>query len=139
MRNWIKRTTHIYRSDSEEDLQQEEENEVEKEETSEGTSTTSATHSKEEEDNDQDSEVRAERICSPEQGGVSSKRPRKTYKIKRHKYRRHLRKAEKASEEMSTYRISRLPFIMGFSKLLALLYLAVLLAEENFLLSDIIR
>lgn len=97
------------------------------------------TFREEDEDSDQDSVTRAEGISSPEQGGTSSKRPRKCHNIKKRDYSKLCKKMEKASEKITGYRASRLPFILSFPRLLSLLYLAVLLAEEGFLLSDIIR
>lgn len=137
IRNWIKETAKIYRSDSEEDLQQEEEKEVEKEETGEGKRSRETDDTEEAEH--QDSGVKAKRICGPKRRIVSSKRPRKTLEVKKRENKKHMRKAEKASERVIRHRTSTLPFVMSFSKLLALLYLAVLLAEEDILLSDIIR
>lgn len=137
VRNWIKRQTHIYGSDAEEDLVEEGEKGGKEEGTTVGESSTEM--SEEEEDKDQDSEEETERVSSPEQGKISSKRPRKTHNIKKRNYSKHHTRAVKDSEKVTPYRSAKLPFMLNFSKLLGLLYLAVLLAEEDILLSDIIR
>lgn len=135
MSNWIKRTTQIYQSDSEEEQQHEAESKVDTPETSEGESTRESSVT-EEEDQDQDTEGKT---SDHKQGGNPSKRPRKIHNFRKHKYRKGYKKMVKDSGKFTTYRINRLPFVISFARLLGLLYLAVLLGGEDLLLSDIIR
>ncbi|MPC23462.1 TATA box-binding protein-associated factor RNA polymerase I subunit B [Portunus trituberculatus] len=132
VRNWIRRSTHIYGSDSE-GRQHQENGEVESERMEENYSG---------EDYHSFETVSTNSLESEPQSTKKGKGKRKqvrSSKSKKRNYNFLYKMAAKASDEMSMYRASRLPFIMRFSKLLGILYLAVLLAEDDILLSDIIR
>lgn len=140
---WIKRSTHIYSSDSDEEQHQEE---VKKEKTEEeeadgddGDDNDGNEEKDSDDDNDRSTSVTSKTSCNSKQQNIAKKKPVRTPKHKNHNYNELYKKAVRASGEVTAYRASRLPFILRFSKLLGILYLAVLLAEEDILLSDIIR
>ena len=130
VKNWIKRAAHIYDSDPEEDSHEnrdEEEGEKEK-------------NTDEEDDNDDcHSTYKPKNTPNSKQQSTVKKKPLKTSKIRTRTYNQRYKRASRASSIVTYYRGSRLPFIMSFSKLLGVLYLAVLLAKDDILLSDILR
>ncbi|XP_063885354.1 TATA box-binding protein-associated factor RNA polymerase I subunit B-like [Scylla paramamosain] len=130
VRNWIKRSTHIYGSDSEGEQYQKNGEEKDESERMEQDCCSDDYHSFE--------TVSTKSRKSQPQNTRKKKRVR-SLKSKKVNYNILYKKAVQAANEVSVYRASRLPFIMRFSKLLGILYLAVLLAEDDILLSDIIR
>lgn len=126
VRNWIKQATHIYASDTEEQCQENVEERVESERM---------------EGHSGDDSHSFETISGRSQKSKTrnNKKKKRVRSFKTKNYNILYKKAAQASSGVSWYRASRLPFIMQIPKLLGILYLAVLLAEDDILLSDIIR
>ena len=133
VRNWIRRAAHIYGSDSEGEQQQENQEEKEKAERMEVDHGSEDCHSFE--------TVSRKSLKSKSQSTRKNKKRKKVWSFKGNKrnYNVLYKKAAQAADAVSMYRASKLPFFLRLSKLLAILYLAVLLAEDDILLSDIIR
>ncbi|KAG0730150.1 TATA box-binding protein-associated factor RNA polymerase I subunit B [Chionoecetes opilio] len=126
--NWIKRGTQIYGSHSEHE-----------EEGKGATKDKMEEEGDEEIDDDCTSEVTTKKDHNSEQQNITKEKPVRKGKLKKPKYTKLYRKAARASNNMDAYRGAMLPFHLSFTKLLGILYLAVLLAEDHILLSDIIR